>query len=44
MDGKSDNLKRQPTKILTIEVVDSDNEQPQGLMNAGEMSPAFEGS
>ena len=43
MDRRA-NLVRQPTTVLKIEVIDSDNEQPQGQMKAGEMSPAFEGN
>ena len=44
-DIKSDNAKKQPTKILKIEVPDSDDEKPKGKkLNDGEMSPAFEGN
>ena len=43
-DIKSDNTKKQPTKILKIEIPDSDDEQPKGKQHAGEMSPAFEGN
>lgn len=43
-DTKSENLKRQATKVLKIEVPDSDEDQPNGKLNAGEMSPAFQGN
>ena len=42
-DSRSE-VKKQPTKVLKIEVPDSEDDQPQGKKLApGEMSPAFEG-
>ena len=44
-DFKSTDYQKRNTKVLKIEVPDSDDDQPQNKKHLpGEMSPAFEGS